>query len=118
MNYLLVGLGGAIGSILRFGLSQWLAPKNILFPLATLLANILSCFLLGLTVSLFTKNYIDEKQRLFFITGLCGGFSTFSTFTNETFQLFQSGNTLLAVGNIIFNMLICIIFLFLGFKLI
>ena len=106
MNYFIVGLGGAIGSMLRYGISQWLSPKNITFPFATLLANVLSCLILGFALSLLTKNYIDEKQRLFLVTGICGGFSTFSTFTNETFQLFQSGNTLLAVGNIIFNVLL------------
>jgi fluoride exporter len=118
MNYLIVGLGGALGSIIRYAINQWLAPKNLLFPYATFLANILSCLLLGFVLALFSKNTIDERQRLFFITGVCGGFSTFSTFTNETFQLFQSGNFILALANIVFNMLVCIICLILGFKLI
>ncbi len=118
MNYVVVGLGGAIGSILRFGLSQWLSPKDFVFPYATLLANVLSCFILGFSLSLFSKNFISEQQRLFLITGICGGFSTFSTFTNETYQLFQAGNFFLAMLNILFNMIICIFFLFLGFKLI
>lgn len=117
MNYILVGIGGALGSILRYGLNQWLAPKQLTFPLATLLANALSCFILGLTLNFFAKNYIDEKQKLLLITGICGGFSTFSTFTNETYQLFNAGQIWLSITNIILNMAICIIFLILGLKI-
>jgi fluoride exporter len=118
MNILIVGMGGAIGSIMRYGLNSWLASKALSFPIATFLANIMSCLILGIAVKLFSKELIDEHQRLFLITGVCGGFSTFSTFTNENFQLFQAGNSLMAILNIALNLVICIFFLILGFKII
>lgn len=118
MNFILVGIGGAIGSIMRYALNVWLTSKNFNFPLATFLANIVSCLILGMSVSLFSKGFIDEKQRLLIVTGICGGFSTFSTFTNETYQLFQGGNYTLVFANIVLNVLVCIIFLIIGFKII
>ncbi|MFZ4542739.1 MAG: fluoride efflux transporter CrcB [Saprospiraceae bacterium] len=117
MNYILVGLGGAIGSVFRYFIHQCVSSRNFSFPFATLLSNALSCLILGMALALFSKNILDEKQKFFIISGLCGGFSTFSTFTFETFQLFESGNYFLTAGNIVFNMLICFIFLFLGLKL-
>lgn len=117
MNFIVVGIGGALGSISRYALNIGLTSKYFNFPLATFLANILSCLILGATVSLFSKGLIDEKQRLLIITGFCGGFSTFSTFTNETYQLFQTGNYTTAIANVFFNVLICMIFLILGFRL-
>lgn len=117
MKYLLVFVGGGIGSILRFGLSELLKPLETSFPLATLLANALSCILLGVIVGLFSNEGITPSQKLLFATGICGGFSTFSTFTNETFQIFQSGNVFLAFGNIFTNLLLCFLCLLLGIKI-
>lgn len=117
MHYFFIGLGGALGSMLRYATGQFFSGKNESFPLATLIVNVVSCFILGAAIALFSKNIIDEKQRLFLVTGFCGGLSTFSTFTYESYQLLESGSYLLFVANNLLSVLVCLIFLFLGLKL-
>src|SRR5215213_4649389 len=82
-NILLVGLGGGAGSILRYLCQRtW----NISFPYGTLIVNIAGCLLIGLLWGVFTK-HIDEQKRLLLVTGFCGGFTTFSSFTYESVQM-------------------------------
>lgn len=84
-NIILVGLGGGIGSMLRY-LSQRMADKiyPILFPWGTFAVNILGCFLIGIFWGLSFKSFDNnENWKLFLMTGLCGGFTTFSAFTLE-----------------------------------
>ena len=117
MQYALVFVGGGLGSLLRYGLSEILRPWAFLFPWATLLANALSCVLLGLVATLCLNGQLSQSHRLFFITGICGGFSTYSTFTNETFLLLQAGNITLGILNIMGNLILCLLCLILGFKI-
>lgn len=84
-SLLLVGLGGASGSILRYLLQK--AVNTALFPYGTLLINITGCFLIGLLWGLPGKDESKEAARLLLITGFCGGFTTFSAFTAESMQL-------------------------------
>jgi CrcB protein len=106
----LVGLGGAIGSILRY-VSGWLTAKYFqgTFPLATLLINILGSLLIGLFIGLLAK-YYPENQPLKFllIVGFCGGFTTFSSFASENYSLFQNGQQLLAYAYIVASVLLTI----------
>jgi CrcB protein len=106
----LVGLGGAIGSILRY-VSVWITSKYFqgTFPLATLLINILGSLLIGLFIGLLAK-YFPENQPLKFllIVGFCGGFTTFSSFASENYSLFQNGQQLLAYAYIVASVLLTI----------
>jgi fluoride exporter len=86
MNFLLIAVGGAAGSVLRYGCSRWLNASY--FPYGTLAVNITGSFLIGLLWAIFTKE-ADESKRLLLITGFCGGFTTFSAFSLEGLQLLQ-----------------------------
>lgn len=89
MTWLAVFLGGGIGAVIRYLISVYTYKPNSGFPLATFLANILACVLLS--IILLSWKDVDPKTKLFLATGLCGGLSTFSTFSYETFDLIQSG---------------------------
>jgi CrcB protein len=81
---IIIFLGGGLGSCLRYALSRWLNPLSSLLPLGTFLSNVLACFVLGVVVYFVQAKLIqNELLRLFVMVGICGGFSTFSTFSNE-----------------------------------
>ena len=117
MNYLLVFLGGGLGSIFRFGIAQWMAAYKFQFPWATITANVLACLTLGTLVGLSMKHKVSEPMGFFLMVGFCGGFSTFSTFTNETFQLMAMEEWGKAFANISVSMMVCLLSLFIGVKL-
>jgi len=87
-NFLLVGLGGMIGSMLRYMFSIVIKPSS--FPFSTLLVNIIGCLLIGLIIGFGSKNgSLNEPWKLFFATGICGGFTTFSAFSVECVYLLE-----------------------------
>ncbi|MDR3339844.1 MAG: fluoride efflux transporter CrcB [Candidatus Symbiothrix sp.] len=91
---LLVGLGGSVGSILRFLVSKITYTQSS-FPWTTFIVNLAGCFLIGLLTGLAVKHqFLDANMRLLLVTGFCGGFTTFSAFSIENVYLYQSGNYL------------------------
>ena len=89
---LYVGLGGFCGSLARYGLALLYPPGIGALPLATLGANLLGSFFIGLLSALFLDPGLHPGFRLYFIVGLLGGFTTFSSFSLETIKLLQTGN--------------------------
>ncbi len=116
-NYLLVFLGGGLGSICRFAIAHILSAYKLQFPWATFLANVLACIVLGALVGLTMKNKMGGMATVFLLSGFCGGFSTFSTFTNETFQLMADGDWWRAGANVAGSLLVCLVSLYLGLKM-
>ncbi len=87
---LVVGTGGFVGTILRYALSLVGQKLSFTFPHGTLWANLLGCLVLGIVTALATEtDSISPSTRLFLATGICGGFTTMSTFTYEAFQFAQ-----------------------------
>ena len=89
---LVIGMGSFAGGVLRYLLSRYVQHFSaVSFPLGTLLVNVVGCFLIGLFYGLFEReNLMNLHLRLFMTVGFCGGFTTFSTFMNESFQLLKN----------------------------
>lgn len=112
-------IGSGLGGLTRFGLGKWVNSfHSTNFPFGTFTVNILACFILGFVAGLAdTRQIISQQTKLFWVVGFCGGFSTFSTFSNETLTLLQSGNHLTNFIYIIASVLICLTVTFLGLML-
>ena len=107
IEILVVGLGGAIGAILRYSIS--LIPYKNTFPVLTLITNLLGAILIGSVVGISVKNNWSKNLTLFFKTGVCGGFTTFSTFSLEANNLFQINKTVMAIIYIILSVVLCLL---------
>src|SRR5258708_2037660 len=87
-NFIMVGIGGMVGSMLRY-LTAFLI-KNPYFPLSTFIVNFTGSFIIAVVLGISLKNQLfDQNWRIFLATGICGGFTTFSTFSVECVQLLQ-----------------------------
>jgi CrcB protein len=114
-QFLLVGLGGAIGSMLRYAGNVLYSSKS--FPVTTLLINIIGSFVIGMVISYSIKNpSADGNWKLFLATGVCGGFTTFSAFSFENFSLIQNDKFFLSVLYITGSVLLGITATWLGYK--
>ena len=120
MQYILVFVGGGLGSITRFGIGNLsIRFFGTTFPYGTLISNLLSAFIIGALVALaFEVSRISDQTRLLLITGFCGGFSTFSAFTSETFVLLRNHQATAAIMNILISIIGSLIFFWAGWKII
>jgi fluoride exporter len=116
VSYLLVFFGGGLGSVCRYAVGRLLGNGGF-FPLATFTANTLSCIALGLLLALAARNLLPEPWRLLLITGFCGGFSTFSTFSVECLQLLRQGQYFIAFAYVASSLLAGLFCLSLGLRL-
>lgn len=108
MNYLLVFMGGGLGSVLRLIIAILFGKTSLSLPWATFSANIISCLIFGAILYLYKeRNLVPENYRYFVLIGICGGLSTFSTFSYETFELFKHGMTGWALLNIAVSCVLC-----------
>lgn len=106
MEFLFVGAGGAIGAMLRYGIS--LTPYKGTFPILTLITNIIGAVLIGAIVGVAVKKNWSANTVLFLKTGVCGGFTTFSTFSLEAHNLFQAGKPAMAVTYMVVSVVCCV----------
>ncbi len=119
MNLLYVAIGGAVGALMRYGVtigSQQLWGKA--FPYGTLIVNILGSFVIGVVyVLMVERSELPQECRAFLVIGLLGAFTTFSTFSFETITLFEIGDSNKAFINIFSNVFTCLAVCWLGMAL-
>jgi CrcB protein len=100
---LFIGLGGAIGAVMRYLLSGWVqqASGSISFPLGTLAVNVTGCFVIGVLSQLGeSRGLLTPRSRAFLVVGILGGFTTFSSFANESMNLLRGDENVLAALNV------------------
>ena len=114
-----VFLGGGTGSLLRYcvqmALHERIVPYS--FPWATFAVNITGSFLIGLFYALSARFNLSTEVRMLLTTGLCGGFTTFSTFSLDTFNLYHGGDMAYAGLNILLNAVLCVCAVWLGYRM-
>lgn len=117
MSYLFIFIGAGIGGILRFLCSTFVhkASGGWMFPLGTFVVNVLGCLVIGYLMQLSeSRGLLQGELRLFVFVGLLGGFTTFSSFGIETFQLIRDGEYIFATANAVGQVVLGLIFVWLG----
>ena len=120
LQILIIGLGGFVGTVARYGVSV-LAYKyaGATFPFGTLTVNIVGCFLIGLVYGVIQeKDVLSTTSRLFLTVGVFGGFTTFSSFGNETLLLLRAGHLLLGIGYVLISVLVGVVAVWGGYSLV
>ena len=108
---LLAGLGGFIGSALRYAVGGYVQyrSRSIYFPYGTLAVNLIGCFVIGFLSQLSeTRGVFTAETRTLIFIGILGGFTTFSAFGNETFNLWRDGENALAITNVAAHFVLCL----------
>lgn len=116
-NILIVGIGGFIGSVLRYLVSGWVQhfSNSLDFPYGTLAVNLIGCFVIGILGELAeARGILASETRLLVFIGLLGGFTTFSSFGNDTLNLARSGQMFNALANVAANVMFGLLLVWLG----
>jgi CrcB protein len=117
LNVFIVGVGGFVGSVLRYLVSGWAQDisKSLDFPYGTLAVNLLGCFMIGFLGQLAeARGIFTSETRLLVFIGLLGGFTTFSSFGNDTLNLARSGQMFNALTNVTVNVIFGLLLVWLG----
>jgi CrcB protein len=120
-SYLLIALFGAFGTLARFSVIQ-ITPKffQTVFPIGTIIVNLLGCFLIGLVSGILDTKFIsiDENFKNYITIGFLGGFTTFSSFSQDFFNLINNSSYLLAFGYIFVSVFFGLLMFYIGDKFI
>src|SRR5687767_6374452 len=115
---LLIGTGSFIGGVFRYLLGQFIQGKILFpFPFGTLTVNIIGCFLIGLVFGLSERGNISVGWQMFLVTGILGGFTTFSAFSYETVALLRDGQLSYAIAYIFLSVTIGVVATFAGISI-
>ena len=111
LNSLVVAVGGALGSLARYWIGLWALPLSRDLPWGTIVINVAGSFAISFfgTLTLATGRHpLPETARLFFMVGVCGGFTTFSSFSLQTLALLRGGAPVRALVNVAASVLLCL----------
>ncbi len=122
IQYLVIGLGGALGSMLRFGVGSFIDSgmtkgTGPIFPWGTIIVNITGCFIIGFIFTITTAEgrwMISPLTRNFITIGILGGYTTFSSFSWQTLSLAQAGQLGAAAANVLISVVLCLVGVWLG----
>ena len=121
LQYLIIGLGGALGSMLRFGLGSWIdagaTKAGPIFPYGTIIVNITGCFIIGFIATMSSPDgrwMLSSNTRNFIMIGILGGYTTFSSFSLQTLLLAQDGQWWGAAANVTLSLVLCLAGVWLG----
>ncbi len=121
IDYLIISLGGALGTAARYWLATWVALRfGETFPFGTMIINVLGSFIIGFFAALTLPEgrlLVSPQLRNFVMIGICGGFTTFSSFSFQTLRLLQDGQITWASLNILGSVILCLVGVWLGYAL-
>jgi fluoride exporter len=120
-QYFVIGLGGALGSMLRFGLGSWIdsgaVKTGVIFPWGTIVVNITGCFVIGFIATISAPDgrvLLNPLTRQFIMIGILGGYTTFSSFSLQTLLLAQNNQWFGAAANVTISVVLCLVGTWLG----
>jgi len=123
LAYLWVAIGGALGSMARYGIGNLILEKSrSVFPWHTLIINVTGSFVIGILGALtIPEGKMTPQSQVFttqlLITGVCGGYTTFSSFSLQTLSLIRDGQWFYAAGNILLSVILCMVAVWIGYVL-
>ena len=121
LAYLWIAIGGALGSMARFWISGLVAEKYVhAFPWNTLVVNVTGSFIIGIFAAMTEPEgrwFASPGVRQFFMVGICGGYTTFSSFSLQTLTLLREREWLYATGNAVLSVVLCMIAVWIGYLL-